>query len=411
MANDYKTLEIPAAAFRKKITERRGKIPAALGLQNLNEPVCFYQAIYTNKENDEIIPKIILHMQRAGYKCAGAWGFGSTTGSQYINEFDIENPNTYVIHETRDKGLELITPFYAPNVARENIERVLRTLSEVPGIHIIGAVTPTRFSQIEPHIPRRVNNDRKLELFARLNRKYEDKRITIKDLISEYANTDKYLFRGHSFMYSDANAPFYTPTTRAGRTGKVYTTPDIEYAMIYSGYNGNVASYNDHKNIYLSAEIMDKLNKPIYIGFISVYKKSNKNIMLRNFGVERVGADRTHNIKRNKNDDPNEHQETLVFPQTNPVVATYMVTSDIDAVPIDLNDPDWREFVDCFAPDVTKMYDDSEDWKNATYKEYPDAEYGASGFGSHYTMRLLNQRDMFKKKHINLSRIVNNARE
>lgn len=410
MANDYKTLEIPAAAFRKKIAERRGNIPAALGLQNLNEPVCFYQAIYTNKENDEIIPKIILHMQRAGYKCAGAWGFGSTTGSQYINEFDIENPNTYVIHETRDKGLELITPFYAPNVARENIERVLRTLSEVPGIHIIGAVTPTRFSQIEPHTPSQANNDKKLELFARLNKKYDDDTIPIKTLIEEYSNTDNYLFRGHTFMYSDNSAPFYTPTARMGRMGKVFTTPDIKYAMIYSGYNGYLASHNDH-NYYRPEFILNKLDEEINIGFISVYKKSNKNIMFSNFGIEKIRHDGT--MKRYKNDDPNERQESLVFPQTNPVVATYMVTSFAGgyAIPVDLSDPDWREFVDCFAPDITKLYDDSEKWEKNPNKFAPDAEYGSAGFGKHYFKRLLNQRDMFKNQHINLSRIVNNARE
>lgn len=406
MANDYKTLEIPAAAFRKKIAERRGKIPAALGLQNLNEPVCFYQGIATSAS----VPEIVDHMERAGYKCAAAYDFDNVYGNKYINESDLESPDTYIIHETRDKGLELITPFYAPNVAREKIERVLRTLSDIPNTTALGAITPTRFSQIEPHTPSRVSNDKKLELFARLNKKYDDNTIPIKTLIEEYSNTDKYLFRGHTFMYSDNSAPFYTPTARMGRMGKVFATPDIKYAMIYSGYNGYLASHNDH-NYYRPEFILNKLDEEINIGFISVYKKSNKNIMFSNFGIEKIRHDGT--MKRYKNDDPNERQESLVFPQTNPVVATYMVTSFLDgyAIPVDLSDPDWREFVDCFAPDITKLYDDSEKWENNPNKFAPDAEYGSTGFGKHYFKRLLNQRDMFKNQHINLSRIVNNARE
>lgn len=406
MANDYKTLEIPAAAFRKKIAERRGNIPAALGLQNLNEPVCFYQGIATSAS----VPEIVDHMERAGYKCAAAYDFDNVYGNKYINESDLESPDTYIIHETRDKGLELITPFYAPNVARENIERVLRTLSDIPNTTALGAITPTRFSQIEPHTPSRVSSDKKLELFARLNKKYDDNTIPIKTLIEEYSNTDKYLFRGHTFMYSDNSAPFYTPTARMGRMGKVFATPDIKYAMIYSGYNGYLASHNDH-NYYRPEFILNKLDEEINIGFISVYKKSNKNIMFSNFGIEKIRHDGT--MKRYKNDDPNERQESLVFPQTNPVVETYMVTSFAGgyAIPVDLSDPDWREFVDCFAPDITKLYDDSAKWKNNPNKFVPDAEYGSTGFGKHYFKRLLNQRDMFKNQHINLSRIVNNARE
>lgn len=407
MANDYKTLEIPAAAFRKKITERRGKIPAALGLQNLNEPVCFYQTFATEAS----VPEVIEYMERAGYKCAAAYDFDSVYGNKYINEAGLESPDTYIIHESRefDSQLELITPFYAPNVARENIERVLRTLSSIPPKTIVyGAVTPTRFSQIEPHTPSRISNDKKLELFARLNKKYDDKSVPIETLIEEYSNTDKYLFRGHTFMYSDASAPFYTPTARGGRTGKVYVTPDIEYAMIYSGYNGYLASHNDH-NYYRPEFILNKLDEEINIGFISVYKKSNKNIMFSNFGIEKIRHDGT--MKRYKNDDPNERQESLVFPQTNPVVATYMVTSFAGgyAIPVDLSDPDWREFVDCFAPDITKLYDDSEKWEKSPNKFAPDAEYGSAGFGKHYIKRLLNQRDMFKKQRPDLLKISTNT--
>lgn len=401
---EKRTLEIPAAAFRKKIAERRGKIPAALGLQNLNEPVCFYQGIATSAS----VPEIVDHMERAGYKCAAAYDFDNVYGNKYINESDLESPDTYIIHETRDKGLELITPFYAPNVARENIERVLRTLSDIPNTTALGAITPTRFSQIEPHTPSRVSNDKKLELFARLNKKYDDNTIPIKTLIEEYSNTDKYLFRGHTFMYSDNSAPFYTPTARMGRMGKVFATPDIKYAMIYSGYNGYLASHNDH-NYYRPEFILNKLDEEINIGFISVYKKSNKNIMFSNFGIEKIRHDGT--MKRYKNDDPNERQESLVFPQTNPVVATYMVTSFLDgyALPVDLSDPDWREFVDCFAPDITKLYDDSEHWKNNPNKFVPDAEYGSTGFGKHYFKRLLNQRDMFKKQRPDLLKISTNT--
>lgn len=99
------------------------------------------------------MPEIVDHMERAGYKCAAAYDFDNVYGNKYINESDLESPDTYIIHETRDKGLELITPFYAPNVARENIERVLRTLSDIPNTTALGAITSTRFSQIEPHTP------------------------------------------------------------------------------------------------------------------------------------------------------------------------------------------------------------------------------------------------------------------
>ena len=82
---EKRTLEIPAAAFRKKIAERRGNIPAALGLQNLNEPVCFYQTFATKAS----VPEIVDHMERAGYKCAAAYDFDNVYGNQGIKYFTL----------------------------------------------------------------------------------------------------------------------------------------------------------------------------------------------------------------------------------------------------------------------------------------------------------------------------------
>ena len=149
MAKQGKTLFIPGKAFynNKKLPERRKKLPPFIGMQRLREPVCFYQkiGIFSGVGSADVIRKIVSKLDINGYPCAAMWGVHSTDGAQYINKFDIENPNTYIVHETVDGYIELITPFYEPDTARENIDKVLRLISDIPYVSIEGAITPHTF--------------------------------------------------------------------------------------------------------------------------------------------------------------------------------------------------------------------------------------------------------------------------
>ena len=229
--------------------------------------------------------------------------------------------------------------------------------------------------------------------------------ISISELREKYSDTNKFVFRGHNFMYSDKKAPYATPTKRAGRTGKVYATNNIDYAMAYSGHSYYLSSNSFTPN-YLTRTLPNGEKQDIDIGFITVYKASPRNMKFFDFGIELLNNnDPNLSIKSKLADPDTKDLETLVSPVTNPVVATYFLTGDT-AIPVDLNDPDWRAFVDCFAPDITEMYNDTKQWqkyKENHHKKSFDREtlenltyesYGTYDYGSLYYRRLLNQRDI-----------------
>lgn len=407
MAKQGKTLFIPGKAFynNKKLPERRKKLPPFIGMQRLREPVCFYQkiGIFSYVSSPDVIRKIVSKLDINGYPCAAMWGVHSTDGAQYINKFDIENPNTYIVHETVDGYIELITPFYEPDTARENIDKVLRLISDIPYVSIEGAITPTYFYQIEPRTPYTNEMAKKVQMFDIIMQKNTG--ISISELKEKYSDTNKFVFRGHNFMYSDKKAPYATPTKRAGRTGKAYATNNIDYAMAYSGHSYYLSSNSFTPN-YLTRTLLNGEKQDIDIGFITVYKASPRNMKFFDFGIELLNNnDPNLSIKSKLADLDTKDPETLVSPVTNPVVATYFLTGDT-AIPVDLNDPDWRAFVDCFAPDITEMYNDTKQWqkyKENHHKKSFDREtlenltyesYGTYDYGSLYYRRLLNQRDI-----------------
>lgn len=393
-----KTFIAPVEVFNKPMPQIQTKMPGFLGMQNLNAPVCFYQKIVTNKSVSDAIENITYALQHAGYKVSAMWGLTSTEGVKYINKDGISNPDNYIVHETKDGFIELITPFYPPQSARQDISKVIQTVAAVSDVSVVGAISPTYFYQIAPHTPRRLDNDGKMRLYNQIMEKYSSKGISIGDLTKKYQDSEEYLFRGHSFMYADENAPYATPSIRAGRTGKAYGTNDIQYALLYSGVNQFVAS-RSHLPNYLTFTDENGKEREKDIGFITVYKKAKNNLMFKNFGIENIdNNDKWHSVKNQLAGDE-QSRETLLNKQENPIAETYFL-SDKKAIKIDLKDPLWQEFVDCFAPDLEEMYNTD---KRYIRKRDPNKEYGTSEYGQLYNLRLIHQKQVLDSlKNMNL---------
>lgn len=105
---------------------------------------------------------------------------------------------------------------------------------------------------------------------------------TLEELKQEYPK-DKYLFSGT--MSSD---DFCQLSNRIGRNGKVYATPDLQYATIYDGATqlGSGRGVSATGDYYIDTAIGTYKNQNIHVGFINVYEQNPQDKFFCNFGME-----------------------------------------------------------------------------------------------------------------------------
>ena len=106
------------------------------------------------------------------------------------------------------------------------------------------------------------------------------------------------------------------------------------------------------------------------VGFVSVFQNSKRNIMVKDFALEKMET--AKDLKKNIIKDF-WVTETIVSPHNNPVVERYMVVGD-KMVLIDENDEKWREIMDYMAPDLSRTH------VHGVGKEYSSGEQKAHGW-------------------------------
>jgi len=319
------------------------KMPPFLNMQNLTEPVAFFQNIDARGASDNYIDQIAELMRRAGL-----------TVATNKNPEKISDPASYILRRSEKEKdyIELVTPFYSPRNARGNISAIIKHLS-AHGVHFIGAVHPATQSQIDPRTGKPRNGD--TDKIAKIIRNKLRNGMSHDEFAQKYQNEkeNKFLFRGHNFITRDATSSYATPTWRAGRSGLAYATEDANYAYGYSGGQ----STHQMAGETIKPQFLHTANGDIPVGFLTVYKRNAKNIMLDNLDLESMDTrDRAafkHLVTKQQ-----KFPETALSQSLNPVVARYMVSGD-KIVQIDETDKDWHEIMDYFTPDLNVTHADA----------------------------------------------------
>lgn len=318
----------------------RKQIPATLNMRHLEKPVAFFQTI-TGMEQKEV-EALLVH---AGLPVVGQ------------DERQYEDTGGYIVRRTVNINgrscLELITPFYSPQHARKNIECLVHYLAE-HGAEFEGVVAPATYEQINPAGKTEWSNRRETNaLKCLIWRKLEGRDVMSR---SQFCNlykqndvqaTPEYLFRGHTFITSDPQSSYATPTWRTGRTGLVYAASDPSKAATY-------ASNSDGQQVAgmtMSTESMVQIDGHA-VGFVTVFKGSKRNLMFGDRTLEEVKVNKELKAHLSRHVSV---RETVVSPVDNPVIARYMVVGD-KMLLIDENDKDWRMIMDGMAPDLEQTH-------------------------------------------------------
>ena len=308
-------------------TDLRKNTPPMINMQGLTEPVSFFQIItgITEKQLTDLLKHAGLH---TGYDA-----------SQYI----VRPARTILGH----KCLELITHFYSPQHARQNILTLMQYLAE-HGAQFEGFIKPATYSQINPK-PSQPTKLPQANILPLIQQKLNGPNtITLETFRERYSNTEspQYLFRGQTFITSDPSSSYATPTWRPGRTGLPYATTDATSATGYA-----TAPTNLH---YVTGRTMNTaylLSVNNYtVGFVTVFQNSKRNIMTTDRGLEDL-KDKRHLKHETNAAAKTSFHETAVSPHNNPIVARYMIVGD-KMVLIDDQDAQWREIMDAMAPDL-----------------------------------------------------------
>lgn len=145
------------------------------------------------------------------------------------------------------------------------------------------------------------------------------------DEIKEKFPKDKFLFSG-----STASDDYLLLSGRNGRTGTIYTTPNIEYASFYDGVTdvGKGESVPATGNKYVSSIISKLYNEDVKVGFINVYAQSSNDMYFSNFGMEdyrrSIGSkgiiSSNKILTRDRAINEEYDSETFVTPEKNPLV-------------------------------------------------------------------------------------------
>ncbi len=360
---------------------RAVKLPPVLGMQNLTEPVACAQAIVLDKP--EQMQDLVDRMNKAGFKTVFADG---------ADMDKVADPSVFVIRrpthgQDSSNKYELLTPFFEPDQARDNIVNALRVVQTTKGAQVAGAITPMTLGQMDQRVadkddkPRQlkecvmndptVSNEDKVR-YARMSgeeirddiiakaveqagRNGDTQAAVTERLNKANENGAQYFFRGQSFIAGDEKSSYMNPTQRVGRAGYTYASPNPGYAMMYSGAgNSTTGGSGDmgKKSVTFSDGTQEN------IGFVSVYKASSKTLLTKNFGLEgmqNVAMDSTNQNGLKRQATWSDDLEAHMNPNDNPLAARLLV-SPRGVVTIPEDDPKWKIICDMYAPDTKDSF-------------------------------------------------------
>lgn len=341
----------------------------------ITEPVMYFRAINGNsgKKPEEIVQIL---------KDAG------------INaSLDASDKTAWVVNQVSapyiGREYELVSPFLSPETAPEQFDMV-NDLLQKNGVDLVGAVTPTTISQIDPTVVTGVSRNQAMtnireyfdanpELYENLdlsrsatddelldalvNKSRRDASIAgnalFVDSFEETYRDSDVLVRGQKFATSDASSAYANMSPKAGATGSTLATTDKYYAKGYAGVKQNVSD-PENANTGVAAKHIGQIGtNNTTVGFINVYQNNDKNVFYGDIDIENM-SDVTPFKTFSKTSSNN---ETLITPQDNPIVERYMVTSfkgrgDVYYTPLDVNNTEHKLIMDAFAPDLSKTYNE-----------------------------------------------------
>lgn len=348
----------------------------------ITEPVMYFRAI--DEELGEKKPEEIVQiLKNAGINAS----------------LDASDKTAWVVSQAQApygyRRYELLSPFLSPETAPEQFE-IVNDLLQKNGVSLVGAVTPTTISQIDPTVVTGVSRSQAMtnireyfkanpdlyerlgvsesvtddELLEALVKKNEFDSFWTGNYLNEREINRKYkdsnvVMRGQKFATSDVSSAYANMSPKAGTTGSALATADIGYA---TGYSGVTDRYN-LGGTGASAEFIGKTGtNNTKVGFVNVYQNSDRNVFLGDGGVENM-QDTSYEIIRSLEDVKNSSSsfswsnETLITPQDNPVIERYMITPSSDKmglyyIPIDANNEEHKLIMDAFAPDLSKTYNE-----------------------------------------------------
>ena len=158
------------------------------------------------------------------------------------------------------------------------------------------------------------------------------------------------LYRGQKFSTSDPGSAYANMSPKAGTTGNALGTTDHVYAVSYAGTgissNGGAGLSAEHVGVQ---EVGNRR-----VGFLNVYKNSDKNVFYNNATIEDLSDD----VLKNPLSSPGASNipETLITPQDNPIVDRYITTNGKFFTKLDENDEVHKLIMDAMAPDLSKTY-------------------------------------------------------
>lgn len=317
-------------------------VPKIHGIDSPNEPVAIIQSFAPNTKYEKIEELL---------KYAGL-PIGDT-------------PESYTILESKDYYgntiYSIMTPFFSPNSAREQIHGLLSYFANY-GIKFLGVTKPFRQYQIDPlaNMPNEYKKPEPYVIESLLDKKINDRNTKIyrpdsfsgEKIPSEfYTKYKDCLFRGQTFMTSDPHSSYATSTDRAGAFGAAYAGIDAHYASCYAGYATNLQDVAGKTLPHHRIPTLNFHDQQCNIGVLSVYKKSDSNIMFENMGLESEITDKPHE----RYNITGLNHETQLDADLNPLIARYFVLGD-RLILIDENDQEWDTILNYFAPRLSALY-------------------------------------------------------
>lgn len=323
----------------------------------ITEPVMYFRAIQQTDKSPEEIVQIL---NNAGIRAST----------------DVSDQSAWVINRSSVSGsYELVSPFMAPETATQQFD-IVNDILRQNSIRTSGAVTPTTISQIDPTVVTGTSRDQAMinirnyfdnnptlyeqtgltpestndELLGALieNIRHNNQFTAAEYIRSDYAGQDV-LYRGQKFSTSDPGSAYANMSPKAGTTGNALGTTDHVYAVSYAGTgaisNGGAGLSAEHIGVQ---EVSNRR-----VGFLNVYKNSDKNVFYNNATIEDLSDDILKNPLSSSG--ASNIPETLITPQDNPVIDRYIVVNDGYFKLENDNEID-RLVMDAFAPDLSKTY-------------------------------------------------------
>ena len=317
-------------------------VPKIHGIDSPNEPVAIIQSFAPNTKYEKI--KELL--ENAGLPIG-------------------DTPESYTILESKDYYgntiYSIMTPFFSPNSAREQIHGLLSYFANY-GIKFLGVTKPFRQYQIDPlaNMPNEYKKPEPYVIESLLDEKINDRNTKIyrpdsfsgEKIPSEfYTKYKDCLFRGQTFMTSDPHSSYATITDRAGAFGAAYAGIDAHYASCYAGYASTLQDVAGKTMPHHRIPTLNFHGQQCNIGVLSVYKKSDSNIMFENLGLESAITDKPYE----RYNTSNLNHETQLDADLNPLIARYFVLGD-RLILIDEKDSKWNTILNYFAPRLSALY-------------------------------------------------------